>query len=69
MEKIMKIEGMMCPHCEARVRDVLAGISGVCSVNVSHVSGTAELVCAESVTDVVLRAAVEGAGYKVNEIN
>ena len=68
MEKTMKIEGMMCPHCEARVRDVLAGVSGVTSVNVSHVSGTAELVCTESVTDEVLRAAVEGAGYKVNEI-
>ena len=68
MKKNMKIEGMMCPHCEARVREVIAGISGVTSVEVSHVSGTAQLDCAESVTDEALRAAVEGAGYKVNEV-
>ena len=68
MNKIMKIEGMMCPHCEARVRDVLSQMPGVASAIVSHESGTAELSCDASVTDDILRAAVEGAGYKVNEI-
>ena len=69
MEKIMKIEGMMCPHCEARVRDVLSAIEGVSSANVSHTDGTAKLVCSDSVTDSTLRTAVENAGYKVKEIN
>ena len=69
VEKIMKIEGMMCPHCEARVRDVLSAIEGVSSANVSHTDGTAKLVCSDSVTDSALRTAVENAGYKVKEIN
>ncbi len=69
MEKIMKIDGMMCPHCEARVREVLSQIKGVTSVSVSHEKGTAVLSCDTSVTNGILRAAVENAGYKVNEIN
>ena len=63
MERTMKIEGMMCPHCEARVKKILEGIEGVESAEVSHKSGTA-VVKVNGVSDDTLRAAVD-AEYKV----
>ncbi len=68
MEKVMKIEGMMCPHCEARVREILEGIKGVESALCSHEKGTATLTLSENVEDAVLKGAVEDAGYTVTEI-
>lgn len=65
MKKVMKIEGMMCPHCSGRVRDVLSAIDGVSAAVVSHESGTAELTLEKEVDDAALTAAVVGAGYKV----
>ena len=65
MEKTMKIEGMMCPHCEARVKKVLEGIDGVASAEVSHKKGTAVVTLAKAVDDGVLKKAVEDAGYDV----
>ena len=65
MEKTMKIEGMMCPHCEARVKSVLEATDGVESAEVSHESGTARLTLTKDVPDDVLRKVVEGAGYTV----
>ena len=67
MERTMKIEGMMCPHCEARVKKILEGIEGVESAEVSHKSGTA-VVKVNGVSDDTLRAAVD-AEYKVLGIN
>lgn len=64
MKITLKIEGMMCPHCEARVRDTLSALDCVESVTVSHVEGTAHAVVKENCAD-TLKAAVEGAGYKV----
>ena len=64
MKITLKIEGMMCPHCEARVRDTLAALECVESVTVSHVDGTAVAVVKENCAD-TLASAVEGAGYKV----
>ena len=63
MERTLKIEGMMCPHCEARVKKILEAIEGVESAVVSHQSGTA-VVTVNGVSDETLRAAVE-AEYKV----
>ena len=68
MKKTMKIEGMMCPHCEARVKKTLEAVEGVLSAEVSHESGTAILTLGAPVEDGVLRAAVEGQGYTVVEI-
>ena len=65
MEKLMKIEGMMCPHCEARVKSVLEAVDGVTEAAVSHSDGTARVTLVREVADEVLRAAVENAGYKV----
>ena len=65
MKKTMKIEGMMCPHCEARVKKVLEAIDGVTSAEVSHKKGTAVLTLSKEVEDSVLKKAVEDAGYPV----
>ncbi len=68
MEKTLKIEGMMCPHCEANVKSTLEAIEGVASAEVSHVAGTAVVTLEKEVADDVLKAAVEGKGYKVLSI-
>ncbi len=65
MEKVMKIEGMMCPHCEARVKKVLEEIDGVETAVCSHEAGTATLTLSADVSDSVLKTAVEAEGYKV----
>ena len=65
MEKTMKIEGMMCPHCSGRVKKVLEAIDGVDEATVSHETGTAVVRMSKSVADDALRQAVEDAGYTV----
>ena len=65
MKKKMKIEGMMCPHCEARVKSLLEGIEGVESAEVSHKKGTAVLTLTAEVSDELLKKTVEDQGYKV----
>lgn len=65
MEKTLKIEGMMCPHCEATVKTCLEQISGVESAQVSHQSGTAVVSLSSDVADDILKKAVEDKGYKV----
>ncbi len=64
MEKTVKIEGMMCPHCEARVKKVLEAIAGVESAEVSYIKGTA-VVKFTDVSSETLKKAVEDADYKV----
>ena len=64
MTKTMKIQGMMCPHCEATVKKALEAIDGVESAEVSHVSGTA-VVTADGVSDAALKDAVAAKGYEV----
>ena len=65
MTKTMKIEGMMCPHCEARVKKTLEALEAVSSAEVSHVSGSAVVTLAAPVEDEVLKKAVEAQGYDV----
>lgn len=60
----LKINGMMCPHCEARVKKTLEGIPGVTEAIVSHEKGTAE-VCGHTLDKDVLAKAVTDAGYEV----
>ena len=64
MEKTMKIEGMMCTHCEARVKKALEAVEGVEQAVVSHTAGTA-VVTVKAVSDEALKAAVEAQDYKV----
>ncbi len=65
MTKTMKIEGMMCPHCEAAVKGALEALDGVESAEVSHEAGTAVLSMSADVADAVLKNAVEAKDYKV----
>ena len=68
MTKTMKIEGMMCGHCEATVKKALEAIEGVNSAEVSHEAGTAVVELSEKVLDEVLKKAVEDKDYKVLSI-
>ncbi len=63
MEKTLKIEGMMCPHCEARVKKALEAVEGVESAVVSHEAGTA--VVTGNADPEAMKAAVEAADYTV----
>ena len=65
MEKTMKIEGMMCMHCEAHVKKALEALSEVDAAVVSHTEGTAVLTLNADVSDEVLKKTVEDQGYKV----
>ena len=65
MKITLKIEGMMCPHCEARVKKTLEDIEGVTEAIVSHESGTATVVSEKEIATEVLKGAVEAQGYKV----
>jgi len=64
MEKTIRVEGMMCPHCEAHVKEALEGIPGVESAVADRNSGTATVTLSADVTDTVLKAAIETQGYK-----
>ncbi|MBR2351100.1 MAG: heavy metal translocating P-type ATPase [Clostridia bacterium] len=68
MTKTMKIEGMMCPHCEARVKSTLEGLAGVEFAEVSHKSGTAVVTLAADIDSSVLADAVTAQGYKVLDV-
>ena len=65
MTKTMKIEGMMCGHCEARVKKTLEKIEGVAEAQVSHTAGTAVLTLSAPVADDVLKKAIEDQDYTV----
>lgn len=65
MEKILKIQGMMCPHCEARVKKCLEEIDGVVEATPSHETDTATVKLSRDVSDDVLKKAVETQGYTV----
>ena len=68
MTKTMKIEGMMCGHCEARVKKTLEALPEVEAAEVSHVEGTAVVTLNAPVADEVLKNAVEAQDYKVLEV-
>lgn len=65
MEKTIKIEGMMCGHCEAAVKKALEELPEVESAEVSHVSGTAKVTLKGEIDNDVLKKAVEDKDYKV----
>ena len=68
MTKTMNIEGMMCGHCEARVKKALEALAGVESAEVSHEKGTAIVSMSADVADDTLKEAVEAQDYKVDSI-
>lgn len=68
MTKTMKIEGMMCGHCEARVKKALEALPQVTEAEVSHKNGTAVVTLAEEISDVELTKAVEEQDYTVTSV-
>lgn len=68
MKKTMKIEGMMCGHCEAAVKKALEAVEGVAEAQVNHEAGSAEVILEREVTEEVLQKAVEEKDYKVISI-
>ncbi len=65
MTKTLKVEGMMCEHCEARVKKALEAVAGVENAVADHNANTAVVTLSEDVSDDVLRKAVEDQDYKV----
>ncbi|MBE6656976.1 MAG: heavy metal translocating P-type ATPase [Ruminococcaceae bacterium] len=65
MTKTMKIEGMMCPHCEAHTKKALEALAGVAEATADFKAGTAVVTLTAEVADEVLKTAVEDAGYTV----
>ena len=68
MEKTIKIEGMMCGHCEASVKKALEAIPTVSQAQVSHEAGTAIVTLTAETPDQVLKKAVEDRDYTVISI-
>ena len=68
MTKTLKIEGMMCGHCEMHTKKALEALDGVTQAEVSHKTGTAVVTLEKSVSDDVLMQAVADQGYKVTDI-
>jgi Cu2+-exporting ATPase len=68
MKKTMRIEGIMCPHCENRIRTALMAVDGVSDAVVIHSLGTATLSLSKEVDNAVLEGAVSEAGYKTLSI-
>ena len=67
MEITLKIEGMMCPHCEANVKKTLEEFAEVREAKVSHKDGTAIVTLDADLGVATLKKAVEDKGYKVVE--
>ena len=65
MEKTLKVEGMMCGHCEATVKKALEAIDGVSAAEADHVKGTATVTLTKDVPTDVLKKAIEDKDYKV----
>ena len=65
MKKTLTVEGMMCMHCEARVKKALEAVPGVENAVADHNNGTAVVTLAADVADDVLVKAVEAQDYKV----
>ena len=68
MNKILKVEGMMCENCERKVEDVLLGIDGITYANADHTNGEVALVVDESVNDEQINQAVGCLGFFVSGI-
>lgn len=65
MTKELKVDGMMCPHCEKHCKDALEKIDGVIKATPSHVNKNVVIELSKDVSDETLSKAIESAGYKV----
>ena len=69
MQKVLKVEGMMCQHCVAHVTKALQGVDGVKEVVVELKKKTATITLEKDVANEVLTAAITDAGYEVKKIS
>ena len=69
MKRTLKIEGMMCGHCEMHVKKALEALDGVKKAEVSHTAGTAVVTLEKEISDDVLKQAVAEQGYQVTDIH
>jgi len=67
MKTVLKVEGMMCPRCEAHVKKALERIEGVAEAIASHEAGTVTVTLSSPVEAAVLKLAIEEEGYQVVE--
>ena len=67
MEKVIKVDGMMCMHCEAHVKKALEEIDGVIEAHASHENGTATVKLSNDVPYEILKKAIEEQGYTVTD--
>ena len=65
MEKIFNVDGMMCPHCEARVKTVLEEIDGIKEAIPSHTEKTVKVILEKEISDEIIKETIEKQGYKV----
>lgn len=65
MKKTIKIEGLMCAHCEAHTKTALEEIGGVRVLDISHKTGVAIVEIDKCVTDEILKNTIESEGYNV----
>ena len=68
MEKTLKIEGMMCEHCEMHTKKALEALDGVTQADVSHKTGTAVVTLEKDIPDDIFKQAVADQGYQVMDI-
>ena len=68
MEKTLKIEGMMCEHCEMHVKKALEALDGVTNAEVSHKTGVAVVTTEKEISNDILKQAVSDQGYQVTDI-
>ena len=68
MKKTLKIDGMMCSHCEMHTKKALEALDGVAKAEVSHENGTAVVTLEKEVSDDTLKQAVTDQGYQVINI-
>ena len=68
MTKTLKIEGMMCGHCEMHTKKALEALDGVTNAEVSHKTGTAIVTLEKDISDDILKQAVADQGYQVTDI-
>ena len=69
MKKTIKIEGMMCPHCEMHVKKALEALDGVTEAIASHKEGIATVTLSANVANALLQSTVEAAGYTVLSVD
>ena len=68
MTKNVKVEGMMCHHCEMTVENALKAISGVDKAKADHTTGNVEVTLSKPVSDEIIKKAIEDKDYKVLKI-